>query len=150
MLRLRKYIVLFFVVILFAVSGLFDCHSQRNINKNADVSISITDKEWIAIEVDNEKIELSEASQFPRLKLSAGKVSGFSSCNRMQGTYTLGKEKISFGPIAVTKMLCFETQNIEAKYLKAISEVRFWKYEQHKLSFLNDKKQTILVFEEKE
>ena len=139
---------IFFIVL--SISGLFSCNSQRNINKNADVSISITDKEWVAVEVYNEKIELSEASQFPRLKLSAGKISGFSSCNRMQGTYMLEKEKISFGSVSVTKMFCFETQNIESNYLKAISEVKFWKYEQHKLSFLNDKKQTIIVFEEKE
>lgn len=129
--------------------SLLGCHSQRSVNKNTASSPSITDKEWIAVEIDNEKINLSEVEQFPRLKLSDGKISGFSACNRMQGTYTMEKEKISFGPIAITKMFCFETQDIESKYVKAISEVKLWKYEQNKLYFLNDKKQIIIVFEEK-
>jgi heat shock protein HslJ len=113
------------------------------------VFVSITDKEWVAVELDNEKIKLSDVNQFPRMKLSEGKISGFSSCNRMNGAYTMEKEKISFGPIAVTKMLCFETQEVESKYLKLLSEVKLWEYEQGKLHFFNDKKQIIIVFEEK-
>lgn len=137
----------FFIMLL--ISCLLSCNSQKNINKISDASVSITNKEWIAVELGNEKIELSEVNQFPNLKLSEGKISGFSSCNRMQGTYTMGKNKINFGAIAVTKMFCFETQNIENKYLKLISEVKFWEYKQQKLYFLNEKKQTIIVFEEK-
>jgi heat shock protein HslJ len=129
------------------ICGLLGCNSQKNINKNMVYFESITDKEWVAIEIDNKKIELSEVNQFPRLKLSEGKISGFSACNRMNGTYTMEKEKISFGSIAVTKMLCFETQDIETKYLKALTEVAFWKYEQNKLYFMNTQKQIIIVFE---
>ena len=129
------------------ISILLSCNSQRNINKNTVSSDPITDKEWVAVELEGKKIELSEANQFPRLKLSEGKISGFSSCNRMNGTYTLEKEKISFGPIAVTKMLCFETQEIESKFLKSLSETQFWKHEQSKLYFLNAQKQILIAFE---
>ena len=130
------------------ISGLLSCNSQRNINKNAVTSEVITNKEWIAVELSNEKIKLPDTNQFPKMKLYEGKISGFSSCNRMNGSYTMEKEKITFGPIAVTKMLCFETQEIEAEFLKLLSEVKFWEYKQGKLHFLNEKKQVIIVFEE--
>jgi len=139
--------ILFFFTLL--ISVLLSCNSQRNINKNAVFSELITNKEWVAVELEGKKIELSEINQFPRLKLSESKISGFSSCNRMNGTYALEKEKITFDTIAVTKMLCFETQEIESKFLKVLSEVKFWKYEQTKLYFLNAQKQIIIVFEEK-
>jgi heat shock protein HslJ len=131
------------------ISCLASCNSQRNINKTADASISITGKEWVAVEVDNEKITQQDTSRLPNLKLAEGKISGYSSCNRMHGTYTLEKGKISFGAIAVTKMFCFDTKDLEDKFLKAISEVKFWEYKQNKLYFLNEKKQIIIVFEEK-
>jgi len=134
---------------LLLVCFLTSCNSQRNINKKTEVSISITEKEWIAVELNSEKIEQLAADRFPKLTLSAGKVSGYSSCNRMNGTYTLEKDKIVFGAIAVTKMLCFDTKDLEDKFLKAISEVKFWEYKQDKLHFLNEKKQIIIVFEEK-
>ena len=128
---------------------LMSCNSQRNINKSKETSNSITNKEWIAIELDNEKIEQLEMNRFPNLTLSEGRITGYSSCNRMNGTYTLEKEKITFGAIAVTKMMCFDTSELESKFLKALSEVQFWECKQGKLFFLNDKKQRIIVFEEK-
>lgn len=135
---------------LLTVCFLSSCNSQRNINKSTETPISITDKEWIAVELNNEKIEQLEADRLPKLTLSAGKVSGFSSCNRMNGTYTLEKDKLTFGAIAVTKMLCFDTSDLENKFLKALSEVNFWDYKQNKLHFLNEKKESIVVFEGKE
>jgi heat shock protein HslJ len=132
------------------ISCLACCNSQRNVSKTAEASFSITGKEWVAVEVNNEKIEQLDADRYPNLKLSDGKISGYSSCNRMQGTYTLEKEKITFGAIAVTKMLCFDTKDLETKFLQALSEVKSWEYKQNKLHFLNEQKQTIVVFEEKE
>ena len=101
------------------------------------------------MEVYNEKMEQLDTARCPNLTLSEGKISGYSSCNRMHGDYTLEKEKISFGVLAVTKMLCFDTQNLETNFLKALSEVKFWEYKQGKLRFLNEKKEVIVVLEEK-
>ena len=131
------------------VCSLTSCNSQKNINKSKETSNSITNKEWIAVELGKEKIEQLEMNRFPNLTLSEGKITGYSSCNRMNGTYTLEKGKITFGAIAVTKMLCFDTSELESKYLKALSEVQFWECKQGKLYFLNNKKETVIVFEEK-
>jgi len=142
---MKRTIFLSALSICFSIS----CSSQKNINKNTETAISITDKEWIVVEIGNEKIEQLEADRFPKLTLSEGKISGFSSCNRMTGTYTLEKEKIIFGPIAVTKMFCFDTSDLETKYLKLLSEVTFWEYKHDKLHFLNENKEIIIVFEGK-
>jgi heat shock protein HslJ len=128
---------------------LMSCNSQRSINKTGTDSVAITGKEWTAIEVYSEKIEQLDTARHPNLKLAEGKMSGYSSCNRMHGTYVLEKEKISFGAVVATKMLCFDTQNLEKNYLNALSEVNFWEYKEKKLYFFNEKKQIIIVFEEK-
>ena len=140
---MKRTIFLSLLIVCFLTS----CNSQRNINKNAETSISITGKKWIAVEINNEKITQLDADRFPNLTLSEGKISGYSSCNRMQGTYTLEKDRITFGPIAVTKMLCFDTNELEINYLQSISEVKFWEYKQNKLYFLNEKKEVVVVFE---
>ena len=142
---MRKTIFLPLLLVCF----LTNCNSQKNINKNAGTSISIMDKTWIAIEIANEKIEQLESDRFPNITLSERKISGYSSCNRMHGTYTLEKNKITFGPIVVTKMFCFDTSELEMKFLQALSEVKFWEYKQNKLYFLNEQKQVIIVFDEK-
>ena len=136
-------------LLMLIMCGILSCTSQKNVcngGTNTD-TISITDKEWIVVAFANEKIEQLSAERFPTMKLSEGKITGYSSCNRMQGTYTMEKDKITFGAIAVTKMFCFDTQEIEEKYLKALPEVRSWKCEQDKLYFLDENKQIIITFE---
>ena len=126
---------------------LLSCNSQKNAAKSAETPISITDREWKAIVIENEKLEQLTTDKLPAMKLSEGKVTGFSSCNRMHGTYTMEKDKITFSQMAVTKMLCVDTQEIESKFLKALSEVKSWKEEKGKLHLLNENKQVIIIFE---
>jgi len=133
--------------------SVLSCNSQKNVSNNVKVadsvsSVSITEKEWVAIELFGEKLEELNAKRLPWMTLSEGKITGNTSCNNMHGTYTMENEKITFGMIAATKMFCFDTKDIEANYLKAIAEVKTWKYEDGKLYFLDEKTQTIIVFVE--
>ncbi len=135
-------------LLMILICYLSSCNSQKNAVKNTE-TISIADKEWVAVLLKGNSIELDK-EQLPTLKLSEGKVSGYASCNRYHGTYTLNGDKLSFSPLARTKMLCEEVQNnTENNYLEALSAVKSWEYKQNQLYFLNEDKQTLIIFEEK-
>ena len=52
------------------------------------------------------------------------RVSGFSGCNRYMGTYTLKDGKLSFGPLAGTRMACATPGGkIEGDYLNALNHI---------------------------
>ncbi len=52
------------------------------------------------------------------------RVSGFAGCNRFNGTYDLKDGKISFGPLAVTRMACTTSAGaLEQPYLDALAHV---------------------------
>ncbi|MDR0604022.1 MAG: META domain-containing protein [Bacteroidales bacterium] len=121
------------------------CKGQKNITDSVEVSPSILNKEWVVIQIGDEKIEQLDKNQPPNLKLSEDKISGYSSCNRFHGTYTMEKNKITFSHIAITKMLCPETNEIESIYLKALSNVQRWEYKGGNLYFLNQEKQPIII-----
>ncbi|RKT26496.1 META domain-containing protein [Paraburkholderia sp. RAU2J] len=50
--------------------------------------------------------------------------SGFSGCNRFMGTYALKDGKLSFGPLAGTRMACMSLGgNIEGAFLDALTRI---------------------------
>ncbi|CAB3766758.1 META domain-containing protein [Paraburkholderia solisilvae] len=52
------------------------------------------------------------------------RASGFSGCNRYTGTYTLRDGKLSFGPLAGTRMACAGTGGeLEGDYLDALAHI---------------------------
>jgi heat shock protein HslJ len=137
-----------FIMMIFVYS-MFGCKVQKNITVNVEVPLSVLEKEWIAVKIENEEIEQQlKKEQRPTIKLSEGKISGYASCNRFHGTYTVKENTIAFEQIAMTKMFCQETNKIENAYLKALSQVQSWEYREEKLYFFNQEKQIIIIFKE--
>jgi heat shock protein HslJ len=62
---------------------------------------------------------LAALPQPPTLKLEAGRLQGFGGCNRLVGSYTLDRDRVTFGPIAGTMMACPEPVMTIENALKA-------------------------------
>ena len=122
------------------------CKAQKTITDKAGDTSFILNKEWIVIQIGDEKIEQLSMNHPPNLKLLEDKISGYSSCNRFHGNCIMQENKITFSHIVITKMLCTETNDIESLYLKALSDVQFWEHKGGKLYFLNQEKQTVIIF----
>jgi len=76
--------------------------------------------------------------------VNTNRVSGFSGCNRFNGSYTIDGNKITFGPIASTKMMCREEANtIEQKMFNALSQVNSFTLKNNVLTLFKDK--TVLL-----
>ena len=55
----------------------------------------------------------------------AGRVAGFSSCNRFFGTYTLVQERIAFGQMGMSRMACMgQAGEQEARYMAALQKAQ--------------------------
>lgn len=55
----------------------------------------------------------------------AGRVAGFSSCNRFFGTYTLVQDKVAFGQMGMTRMACMgPAGEQESRYMAALQNAQ--------------------------
>ena len=63
-------------------------------------------------------------SQRPRLELLAGgRVSGYTGCNMLSGTWRMEGENIRFGALATTKRMCLGPEaEVEKRLLAAFSQ----------------------------
>ena len=64
---------------------------------------------------------LGAARQPLTVRLEGGRVSGFSGCNRLVGSYTVGKDTVTFSQLAGTMMMCPEPEtSLEAAFRAAL------------------------------
>lgn len=74
--------------------------------------------------------ELGGAPAMPNVQATlafpeAGRVAGFSSCNRFFGTYTLVQGKVAFGQMGMTRMACMgPAGEQEARYMAALQKAQ--------------------------
>ena len=62
-----------------------------------------------------------------------GRVSGRGGCNRISGRADISGSRISFGPVASTKMACAPAiMDQEAKFLAALDDVRKWRIDERR------------------
>lgn len=84
------------------------------------------------------------------LDISAdGKVSGSGGCNRITGRATIAGGRITFGPVASTKMACAPAvMDQESKFLAALGDVQHWQVDKRrgKLILLDGRNREILLF----
>ena len=76
-----------------------------------------------------------------------GAVTGTGGCNRMSGRASISGDRITFGPIASTKMACAPAvMDQEGKFLAALRDVRTWRIDPtHKLTLLDAAGNRIIV-----
>jgi putative lipoprotein len=77
-----------------------------------------------------------------------GSVSGTGGCNRMAGKAVIAGDRITFGPLASTKMACPPAaMNQERKFFDALGDARAWRVDpvRRKLVLLDTEGKSILV-----
>jgi len=77
-------------------------------------------------------------------------VSGISGCNNYNGSYTVDKDKLTFGPMATTRQMCADPLGImqqEQAYLSALEKVASYKVEGKTLEMYDDRGKSILKFQ---
>jgi heat shock protein HslJ len=105
----------------------------------------ILDKTWILTQLGNEEISFN-IDKTPYIKLTEGRVGGFSACNRLMGSYTLNGETLVFNEIGGTLMFCQDVHELESKFMQTLQKTNYWKCKGGKLSFFDKDKVLIMKF----
>ncbi|MBL0063289.1 MAG: META domain-containing protein [bacterium] len=109
----------------------------------------IKNKRWKLLEMDGEKVEVTEAFKGEPhiiLSLQSNKIHGSGGCNRFGGIYALEGEKLTFSGIASTKMLCEGVMEVEDPYMQALATVNGYRVNGDAMWLLRDGKQ-VMKFE---
>lgn len=76
---------------------------------------SLNDTTWTILMIDQLPVLQDVKTE---VRFVDGKISGTAGCNRMNGSYSIASNVLSFGDIATTRMMCSEKQMAqEAKFL---------------------------------
>ncbi len=101
------------------------CKSSQSMTNSA----TNLDGEWNIIEIDGSSIVPGDRQPFPFIGFNTevNQFYGNAGCNRMNGSYTLGKSgKINLGKAAATLMMC-PNMDVESKVLNMLSRVKSYK-----------------------
>ncbi len=94
---------------------------------------------WVLQSLEGENISKSEfPNEFPRLEFydSEKRITGFTGCNNLSGTYKTNNNEISFSPLMTTKMFCQGVK--ENEFLQAMNGINKYKIENLKLYLYKD------------
>ena len=116
---------------------------------NAFAQKKLTNTSWEVKVIKGEAIILDSAAM-PFIKLSEGRLSGFTACNHLMGKYELNRQKVSFPEVGGTKMFCRNPYgNVEQALYESLKSVVSWKIKKEKLYFYNHEKACVIILEKK-
>lgn len=128
------------IVILFALAS---CSSTK---KTTETMPSLY-QTWDLKILNGDSVSLFARQPTIQFNDSALKIAGNGGCNNFFSNYSKDGNKISFAPIASTKMACPGMDEIEVRYFQALAKVTGYKFENGELHLLNNGK-TIAIFKE--
>jgi heat shock protein HslJ len=125
----------FFPIVTIMALVISGCSSSKKTQTPAN---PLLDNEWMLTELMGKPIQKADAAQLKitmKFTKDGNRVSGFSGCNTYSGTYTSETElRVSFSQMISTMMACPMNMDIEAEYLKMLSQVDNYTIGDNKLS----------------
>jgi heat shock protein HslJ len=109
-------------LVLAGAFGQMACEVKRVQVGSPSVAVNLVGTEWFLVELDGRPVT---AATVPTLLLSDDtRASGFAGCNRYTGSYEIAADRLAFGLLAMTRMACAETMDVEQQYLAALEKTR--------------------------
>ena len=99
--------------------------------------------------VGGKPVTVADRQREPHLVLHSqeARVVGYGGCNRMTSTYKSDGDRLSFGPIASTRMACAESMETEGEFHKALEKVARWRIVGESLELSDDTGASVARFE---
>ena len=113
------------------------------------VKAELKDTYWKLTRLGDQPVLPTIQEREPHLVLSSeeNRVSGFSGCNSLSGSYTLNGDSIGFSPMASTMMACADGADVERAFFAALERVRTWRLLGRNLDFLDAEGELAARFE---
>ena len=104
---------------------------------------------WKLMLLDDTPVATPEGAREIQFVLNSEthRVSGFSGCNSMMGTYAVEKQKLVFSNMGGTRMACTDTMELELRVHQMFSNVANWKIAGETLTLIDARGKAIATFE---
>lgn len=102
---------------------------------------NLSDYEWEVISIN--EIALNGALPTISFNLEEGKVNGSASCNNFFGSFEIIDDKITFGPLGATRMMC-ENMTNEDLLFQNIEKVKMFDFDSDILILKSDTDNTVI------
>ena len=100
---------------------------------------------WELIDVNGEDLKPFNEDESIHFVIKDSLITGYNGCNRMNGTVELDDASISFGPMAVTRMMCPD-MDVESKVMNIYKGKRLYLFSGDTLKFLTVDRNLIARF----
>jgi heat shock protein HslJ len=113
-------------------------------------NISLYGKKWMVTQIGTvEEAFLENHSLDLSLDPASGRVTGFSGCNYLNGTYETGEEnQLLFSKIATTRKFCESIGELENAFLQALEKVRSYQVSENQLELFDENNASLLVLKD--
>ena len=86
-------------------------------------STAIAGTSWTLTHLRTEPVAVADKQREPFLVFKDGRVSGYAGCNQLSGGYTQDGGKLTFTPMALTRMACPTGMDLESQLIAALARV---------------------------
>jgi len=104
---------------------------------------------WKLTALEGAQLPSTDSKRTPYLTLDSKsrRVSGFSGCNRVVGSYQVDGDRLTFGAMAGTRMACITGMDLEQRFTAILSRVGRWRIDEHGLDLLGSDGARLAHFE---
>ena len=104
---------------------------------------------WELIDLNGEELKPFNEDESIHFVIKDSVITGYNGCNRMNGSVELDDASISFGPMAVTRMMCPD-MDVETKVMNIYTGKRLFLFSEDTLKFLTADRNLIARFKASE
>jgi putative lipoprotein len=121
----------------------------ESLAKASSAPVALEGTHWKLTKLEGADLLPTDSKRIPYLTLdrTSHRVSGFSGCNRLVGSYELDGNKLTFGATAGTRMACLTGMDLEQHFTEILSHVDRWKIDGHGLDLLDSNGNPLAHFE---
>ena len=137
------------IAIVLGIFALQACSTKKNKDLGSESISTINNKIhdiWVAIEINGNPIEKREKMPRLELNLNTMEVFGNNGCNSISGKITaVTEQKITFGPLISTRMMC-EEMKVPDAFDQAMQKTVSYKHANLNLTFYDNQGKELMKF----
>ncbi|MFN4283968.1 MAG: META domain-containing protein [Alphaproteobacteria bacterium] len=122
------------------------CASRETASTAAD-SAPLVGTRWVLTKLGDTTVAPAEREAFLTLQASDQRASGYAGCNMFAGPYQLAGDKLSFGPLAMTRMACPPPgMAVEGGYANALRGAKAYTVAGRTMTLMDDAGKSLATF----
>ena len=116
------------VGILSATIAFTGCETMPGASASIETAnlVQLQNKTWVATHIGNTEIRLPAGEQnVPSLQFDSAtqRVSGADGCNRIMGSYIVGRDTLTLSQLATTRVACINNSAVPQQFQEALAKV---------------------------